>query len=198
MHENRSRLLFAIKRRSSWTNIFVSQNLKVSLDNFQVNLHKFDDYLISGFKMHPRFRIISNISKLFLERVHFLFLFSVSCVTGRSAPIYKVLSIDYSSALEMLNKEYQEMSFDDLDLLEDLKVCLAMVNTSNPKIKWEDSLLYLWSLYLKNETRRSVNILNIFSLQTLAVTGDSQWVIFIVFNGHFVQVYHTSIVMLVK
>lgn len=48
------------------------------------------------------------------------------CVTGRSAPIYKVLSIDYSSALEMLNKEYQKMSFDDLDLLDDLKVCFKM------------------------------------------------------------------------
>lgn len=49
--------------------------------------------------------------------------------TGRSAPIYKVLSIDYSSALEIVNKEYQLMTFDDLDLLEDLKVSLANQST---------------------------------------------------------------------
>ena len=41
---------------------------------------------------------------------------------GRSAPIYKVLSIDYSSALEMLNKVYEKMCFDDLDFRNDLKV----------------------------------------------------------------------------
>lgn len=44
------------------------------------------------------------------------------CLIGRSAPIYKVLSIDYSSALEMLNKVYDKMSFDDLDFINDLKV----------------------------------------------------------------------------
>ena len=67
---------------------------------------------------------ILNVSFFFLlSRRNGLFRIYLS-LTGRSAPIYKVLSIDYSSALELVNKEYQRMSFQDLDLLEDLKVSL--------------------------------------------------------------------------
>ena len=58
----------------------------------------------------------------FVSKGHFRIFFFI---TGRSAPIYKVLSIDYSSALELVNKEYERMSFADLDLLEDLKVSLC-------------------------------------------------------------------------
>ena len=50
------------------------------------------------------------------------FFLSLSLQPGKSAPVYKVLSVDYSSALEMLNKEYENMIFDDLDLKKDLKV----------------------------------------------------------------------------
>ena len=61
------------------------------------------------------------LSLIFVLKCKNLCLFS----TGRSAPIYKVLSIDYSNALELVNKEYQRMTFYDLDLLEDLKVRLV-------------------------------------------------------------------------
>lgn len=66
---------------------------------------------------HPIYQVIRQHCRAALETNK---LFEIK-LFGRSAPIYKVLSIDYSSALELVNKEYQRMSFQDLDLLEDLK-----------------------------------------------------------------------------
>jgi len=66
---------------------------------------------------HPIYQLIRQHCRAALETNK---LFEIK-LFGRNAPIYKVLSIDYSSALEMLNKEYEKMSFDDLDLLNDLK-----------------------------------------------------------------------------
>jgi len=66
---------------------------------------------------HPIYQLIRQHCRAALETNK---LFEIK-LFGRSAPIYKVLNIDYSSALELVNKEYQRMSFQDLDLLEDLK-----------------------------------------------------------------------------
>lgn len=66
---------------------------------------------------HPIYQLIRQHCRASLETNK---LFEIK-LFGRSAPIYKVLSIDYSSALEMLNKEYEKMSFEDLNLLTDLK-----------------------------------------------------------------------------
>ena len=66
--------------------------------------------------------------KMFIHYFDFIFNYLFALFTGRSAPIYKVLSIDYSSALEMLNKEYEKMTFDDLDLKNDLKVSFVLIS----------------------------------------------------------------------
>jgi len=66
---------------------------------------------------HPIYQLIRQHCRAALETNK---LFEIK-LFGRSAPIYKVLSVDYSSALEMLNKEYEKMTFDDLDLKNDLK-----------------------------------------------------------------------------
>lgn len=66
---------------------------------------------------HPIYQVVRQHCRAALETNK---LFEIK-LFGRSGPIYKVLSVDYSSALEIVNKEYERMTFDDLDLLEDLK-----------------------------------------------------------------------------
>ncbi|CAH3021606.1 unnamed protein product, partial [Porites evermanni] len=66
---------------------------------------------------HPVYQLLRQHCRAALETNK---LFEIK-LFGKSAPVYKVLSVDYSSALEMLNKEYENMIFDDLDLKKDLK-----------------------------------------------------------------------------
>lgn len=42
-------------------------------------------------------------------------------IYSHTGSLYKLLSMDYSTSLEIINKNYKEMTFDDLDLEADLK-----------------------------------------------------------------------------
>ncbi|KAK3728622.1 hypothetical protein QZH41_011713, partial [Actinostola sp. cb2023] len=68
---------------------------------------------------------------------------------GPKAPIYKALSLDFQSALTLVNKEYANMTYEDIDLIKELKKRGVYSNKTLPYYPYRDDGIKLYNTISK-------------------------------------------------
>ncbi|XP_031573741.1 allene oxide synthase-lipoxygenase protein-like [Actinia tenebrosa] len=120
---------------------------------------------------HPLHQILRHHCRASLETNK---LFELK-LYGPKAPIYKALSIDYKTAVKMLNEQYNKMDFDDIDLLKDLQKRGVMDKKTLPYYPYRDDGVKLYDTiktfikdYLQLYYKKDEDITKDYELQEFA------------------------------